>query len=195
MLQNQTLRSILLGTVVVAVLGAYVWHRRSTIQKRSPQANAATAGDQNGGPDGGPGGGPDGGPGGGPDGGPGGGPDGGPGGGPDGGPGGGPGDGPNGQSRGGPNAGPGGGPNNGPNNGVGVGVADPKGRPGLDGPRSQSVCMIRGASGAYRFQVGGNVKIVDPDPNIAKLGKKAVTTVVATNVPVAQWANTSSTGI
>jgi len=47
--------------------------------------------------------------------------------------------------------------------------------------------MIRGASGPNRYQVSGTVSVINPDPNIEKLGKKAITTVVATNVPVDQW--------
>ena len=180
MLQNQSLRSILLGTVVVGVLGAYVWHRRSTIQKRSPQASVAVEGDRDDGPDGnGPNGNGPGGPG--PDGN---GPD-GPG--PDGNGPGGPGPDGNGPDGPGPDGNGPGSDGNGANQGVGVGEPDPAGRPGLDGPRSTSTCMVRGAAGPYRYQVSGSVAIVNADPNIAKLGKKAVTTVVATNVPVEQW--------
>ncbi|MEC8024744.1 MAG: hypothetical protein VX223_12465 [Myxococcota bacterium] len=178
MLQNQTLRSILLGTMVVGVLGAYVWHRRSTIQKRSPQASVAVEGDRADGGQQQQGNGP------GPDG-----PR-----GPDDGRRGPDGQGPDGNGPGGPDDGQrgpdGSGPdgNGGPQQqGVGVGEPDPSGRPGLDGPRSTSACMVRGSSGPHSYQVNGTVTIVNPDPNIQKLGKKAVTTVVATNVPVEQW--------
>jgi hypothetical protein len=47
--------------------------------------------------------------------------------------------------------------------------------------------MVRGTPGTYRFQVSGAVSVVNPDPNIAKLNKKAITTVVATNIPVDRW--------
>ena len=98
-------------------------------------------------------------------------------------------DGPEGGQGDGPGEGPNNAPNDGPDQGVGIGVPDPNGRPGLDGPRSTSACMVRGTPGTYRFQVSGEVKIVNPDPNTTKLNKKAITTVVATNVPVARWSS------
>ncbi len=75
----------------------------------------------------------------------------------------------------------------GPARGVEPGEPDPQGRPGIEGPRSQSACMqpVPGG-GPVRFQVSGTATLAAS----VRTGRGGATVVLATELPLEQWTRT-----
>lgn len=72
-----------------------------------------------------------------------------------------------------------------PEYGVEPGVPDPQGQPGTMGPRSKSVCIRKTPTSQThsRFQVSGTATL----NGTVRVGKRGVTTIIATDTPVSKW--------